>query len=149
MHLKSEHTVVYVDVKLIGRLLHMPPLIRCWKKNLPKCKCQMAAYWSRFKGHAGLLLVVSKDNCAGYTRKPGTNSNRTSWKSGSVSASTISFKGTVSQDFLRQVIFMNHLPPGPWKKHLGYFEFFRRIAGIFTSQGAPPPVSMTPAVNLP
>jgi hypothetical protein len=55
----------------------------------------------------------------------------------------------VSRDFLLQIFFMNHLPPSPWKSQLhGSFEFFRKFAEIFTSQGAPP-VSTTPAANLP
>ncbi len=52
-------------------------------------------------------------------------------------------KGTVSQDFMLQVFFMNHLPPSPWKWHEGYFDFIRKFAEIFASQGVPP-VSLTP-----
>jgi hypothetical protein len=59
-----------------------------------------------------------------------------------------SFKGTVSQDFLLLVFFMNQFPPSPRVFHLYRFEFFRKFAEIFASQGAPP-VSTTPVANLP
>jgi hypothetical protein len=57
-------------------------------------------------------------------------------------------KGTVSRDFLLLVFFMNQFPPSPRVFHLDRFEFFRKFAEIFASQGAPP-VSMTPVANLP
>jgi hypothetical protein len=43
---------------------------------------------------------------------------------------------------------MNQFPPSPRVFHLDRFEFFRKFAEIFASQGAPP-VSTTPAANLP
>ncbi len=58
------------------------------------------------------------------------------------------FKGTVSRDFLLLVFFMNQFPPIPRVLHLDRFEFFRKFAEIFASQGAPP-VSTTPVANLP
>jgi hypothetical protein len=58
------------------------------------------------------------------------------------------FKGTVSRDFLLLVFFMNQFPPSPRVFHLDRFEFFRKFAEIFVSQGAPP-VSMTPVANFP
>ncbi len=68
-------------------------------------------------------------------------------------------KGRVSQDFLLLVFFMNQFPPSSRVFHLDRFEFFRKFAEIFASQGAPlvsttpvenwPPVSTTPAANLP
>jgi hypothetical protein len=42
---------------------------------------------------------------------------------------------------------MNQFPPSPRVFHLDRFEFFRKFAEIFASQGAPP-VSATPAANL-
>ncbi len=57
-------------------------------------------------------------------------------------------KGTVSRDFLLLVFFMNQFPPSPRVFHLDRFEFFRKFAEIFASQGAPL-VSTTPAANLP
>jgi hypothetical protein len=57
-------------------------------------------------------------------------------------------KGTVSWDFLLLVFFMNQFPPSPRVFHLDRFEFFRKFAEIFASQGAPP-VSTTPVANLP
>ncbi len=57
-------------------------------------------------------------------------------------------KGTVSRDFLLLVFFMNQFPPSPRVFHLDRFEFFRKFAEIFASQGAPP-VSMTPVAKLP
>jgi hypothetical protein len=67
-------------------------------------------------------------------------------------------KGTASRDFLLLVFFMNQFPPHPRVFHLDRFEFFRKFAEIFASQGAPPvsttpvanspPVSATPAANL-
>jgi hypothetical protein len=69
------------------------------------------------------------------------------------------FKGTVSRDFLLLDFFMNQFPPSPRVLHLDRFEFFRKFAEIFGSQGAPPvstapvanfpPVSTTPAAKLP
>jgi hypothetical protein len=46
------------------------------------------------------------------------------------------------------VFFMNQFPPRPRAFHLDRFEFFRKFAEIFGSQGAPP-VSTTPVANLP
>ena len=43
---------------------------------------------------------------------------------------------------------MNQFPPRPRVFHLDRFEFFRKLAEIFASQGAPP-VSTTPVANLP
>ncbi len=43
---------------------------------------------------------------------------------------------------------MNQFPPSPRVSHKDRFEFFRKFAEIFTSQGAPP-VSKIPVVNLP
>jgi hypothetical protein len=43
---------------------------------------------------------------------------------------------------------MNQFPPSPRVFHLDRFEFFRKFAEIFASQGAPP-VSTTPVANLP
>jgi len=57
-------------------------------------------------------------------------------------------KGTVSRDFLLLVFFMNQFPPSSRVFHLDRFEFFRKFAEIFASQGAPP-VSTTPVANLP
>jgi hypothetical protein len=42
---------------------------------------------------------------------------------------------------------MNQFPPSPRVFHLDRFEFFRKIAEIFASQGAPP-VSTTPVANF-
>ena len=56
-------------------------------------------------------------------------------------------KGTVSRDFLLLVFFMNQFPPRPRVLHLDRFEFFRKFAEIFASQGAPP-VSATPVANF-
>jgi hypothetical protein len=58
-----------------------------------------------------------------------------------------SIKGTVSRDFLLLVFFMNQFPPSSRVFHLDCFEFFRKLAEIFASQGAPP-VSMTPVANF-
>ncbi len=57
------------------------------------------------------------------------------------------FKGTVSRDFLLLVFFMNQFPPSPRVFHLDRFEFFRKFAEKFASQGAPP-VSATPVANF-
>jgi hypothetical protein len=64
----------------------------------------------------------------------------------------------VSRDFLLLVFFMNQFVPHPRVFHLDRFEFFRKFAEIFASQGAPPvstkpvatlpPVSATPAANF-
>ncbi len=43
---------------------------------------------------------------------------------------------------------MNQFPPRPRVIHLDRFEFFRKFAEIFASQGAPP-ASTTPVANLP
>ncbi len=42
---------------------------------------------------------------------------------------------------------MNQFPPGPRVFHLDRFEFFRKFAEIFASQGASP-VSTTPVANF-
>jgi hypothetical protein len=47
----------------------------------------------------------------------------------------------VSQDFLLLVFFMNQFPPSPRVFHLDRFEFFRKFAEIFASQGAATPVA--------
>jgi hypothetical protein len=67
---------------------------------------------------------------------------------GSLHSTVHYIKGTVSRDFLLLVFFMNQFPPSPRILHLDRFEFFRKIAEIFESQGAPP-VSTTPVANLP
>jgi hypothetical protein len=54
----------------------------------------------------------------------------------------------VSRDFLLLVFFMNQFHSSPRVLHLDRFEFFRKFAEIFASQGAPP-VSTTPVANLP
>ncbi len=54
----------------------------------------------------------------------------------------------MSRDFLRLVFFMNQFRPHPRVFRLDRFEFFRKFAEIFASQGAPP-VSTTPVANLP
>ena len=46
------------------------------------------------------------------------------------------------------VFFMNQILPSPRVLRLDSFEFFRKFAEIFASQGAPP-VSVTPVANLP
>jgi hypothetical protein len=75
-----------------------------------------------------------------------------------ISAGSISldstFKGTVSQDFLILVFFMNQFPLSPRVSHDDRCKFVRKFAEIFACQGAPPaekltPVSTTPAANLP
>jgi hypothetical protein len=43
---------------------------------------------------------------------------------------------------------MNQFPPSPGVSNLDRFDFFRKFAEIFASQGAPP-VSTTPVANLP
>ena len=58
------------------------------------------------------------------------------------------FKGTVSRDFLLLVFFVNQFPPSSRVFHSDRFEFFRKFAEIFASQGAPP-VSTTQVANLP
>jgi hypothetical protein len=63
-------------------------------------------------------------------------------------SSYFSFKGTVSRDFLLLVFIMNQFLPHPRVFHLDRFEFFRKFAEIFASQGAPP-VSTTPVANFP
>jgi hypothetical protein len=42
-----------------------------------------------------------------------------------------------ANDFLLLVFFMGQFPPSPRVSHLDRFEFFRKFAEIFTSQGAP------------
>ncbi len=69
-----------------------------------------------------------------------------------------SLKNVVTR-FLLLVFFMNRFPPQPQSIPLGSFEFFRKFAEIFTSQGALPisttlvadlpPVSRTLAAKLP
>ena len=68
--------------------------------------------------------------------------------SGMMYSSVVSIKGTVSRDFSLLVFFINQFPPSIWVYHYGHFEFFRKFAEIFASQGAPP-VSTTPVANLP
>ncbi len=53
----------------------------------------------------------------------------------------------MSRDFLLLVFFMNQFPPHPRVFHLDRFEFFRKFAEIFASQGVPP-VSTSPAANF-
>jgi hypothetical protein len=62
--------------------------------------------------------------------------------------SHLALKGTVSRDFLLLVFFMNQFPPSFRVFHLDRFEFFRKFAEIFASQGASP-VLTTPVANLP
>ncbi len=57
------------------------------------------------------------------------------------------FKGTVSQDFLLLVFFMNQFPPSSRVFHLDHLKFFRKFEEIFARQGAPP-VSTTPVANF-
>ncbi len=45
------------------------------------------------------------------------------------------------------VFFMNRFPPSPRVFRKDRFEFFRKFAEIFASQGVPP-VSTTPAANF-
>jgi hypothetical protein len=59
----------------------------------------------------------------------------------------LTFKGTVSRDFLLLVFFMNQFPSSPWVYHKGRFKFFRKFADIFAAQGWPP-VSTTPVANI-
>jgi hypothetical protein len=54
----------------------------------------------------------------------------------------------MSRDFLLLVFFMNQFPPSSRVFHLDRFEFFRKFAEKFASQGAPL-VSTTPVANLP
>jgi hypothetical protein len=42
---------------------------------------------------------------------------------------------------------MNQFPPSPRVFHLDRFEFFRKFAEIFASQGAPP-ASLTPVAGI-
>jgi hypothetical protein len=53
----------------------------------------------------------------------------------------------VSRDFLLLVFFIIQFPPSPKVFHLDRFEFFRKFAEIFASQGAPP-VSTTQVANF-
>ncbi len=53
----------------------------------------------------------------------------------------------MSRNFLLLVFFMNQFPPSPRVFHLDRFEFFRKFAEIFASQGAQP-VSTTPVANF-
>jgi hypothetical protein len=59
----------------------------------------------------------------------------------------LKLKGTVSQDFLLQVFFMNQFPPAPEYPIRTVSIFFQKFAEIFASQGAPP-VSTTSAENF-
>ena len=59
----------------------------------------------------------------------------------------VPLKGTVSRDFLLLSFFMNQFPPSPRVFHLDRFEFFRKFAEIFASQGAPL-VSTTPVAKF-
>jgi hypothetical protein len=79
-----------------------------------------------------------------FTKSPGVNSRTSNVLCEMQTMKTASFKGTVSRDFLLLVFFMNQFPPSPRVFHLDRFEFFRKFAEIFASQGAPP-VSTTPA----
>ncbi len=54
----------------------------------------------------------------------------------------------MSRDFLLLVFFMNQFPPRPRVFLVYRFDFFRKFAEIFASQGAPP-VSTTPVANFP
>ncbi len=45
------------------------------------------------------------------------------------------FKGTVSRDFLLLVFFINQFPLTPSVYLEGRFEFFRKFAEIFATQG--------------
>ncbi len=45
-------------------------------------------------------------------------------------------KGTVPRDFRLRFFSVN--PPSPWLSYQGCFEFFRKFAEIFATQGAPP-----------
>ncbi len=58
-----------------------------------------------------------------------------------------SLKRAVSRDFLLLFFFMNQFPPRPWLYQQGRFYFFRKLAEIFTAQGAPL-VSLTPPMSL-
>jgi hypothetical protein len=49
--------------------------------------------------------------------------------------------------FLLLVFFMNQFTPSPKVSHEDHFNFFRKFAEIFASQGAPP-VSTTPSANF-
>jgi hypothetical protein len=42
-------------------------------------------------------------------------------------------KGSLTQDFLLQVFFMDQCPPGPQVFHWGRFEFFRKFVEIFAN----------------
>ncbi len=64
------------------------------------------------------------------------------------SALVYELKVTMSRDFLLLVFFMNQFPPSPRVSHWDRFKFFRKIAEIIASKGAPP-VSATPVANLP
>jgi hypothetical protein len=50
--------------------------------------------------------------------------------------------------FFASGFFMNQFPPSLRVSHKDRFEYFRKFAEIFPSQGAPP-VSMTPMAKLP
>jgi hypothetical protein len=56
-----------------------------------------------------------------------------------------SLYGTAPQDFSFQV-FYESISPGPLTINWGNFDFFRKLAKIFTAQGAPP-VSTTLVAN--
>jgi hypothetical protein len=58
-----------------------------------------------------------------------------------------SLKGSVTR-FFASGFFMDHFPPSPRVTHKDHFKFFRKFAEIFKSRDAPP-VSTTPAANLP
>jgi hypothetical protein len=53
----------------------------------------------------------------------------------------------VSQDFLIQLFFLNHLPQPP-ENNIRAISLFQKFAEMFASEGAPP-VSTTPVANLP
>jgi hypothetical protein len=45
--------------ELIGRLLHVPPVIGCWK-NPPKMQMSIGGSLNRLKGHAWLLWFFER-----------------------------------------------------------------------------------------
>jgi hypothetical protein len=71
--------------------------------------------------------------------------SRTGW---SYSCQLWYLKGQCHEIFFFWFFFINQFPPSPRVFHLDRFEFFRKFAEIFASQGAPP-VSTTPVANLP
>jgi hypothetical protein len=63
------------------------------------------------------------------------------------SALCFDFKGTVSQDFLLQVFFMNHLP-APEKNNSRVISNFLEQSWRYSQVKVQPPVSTTPAGNF-